>query len=165
MEFKKKTIIWEDNNEPPKDYIWIKSDGKAYEFDYKDRKWVESKSISVESGDSGSGSGEGSVDEQSLVTEALNSIITPPSEGNVIYPDAYIFFDSELEEYMVLDTVKALVNHMSNINPVYKAQPTSENIYFMWSGDELALATLEDSTVHEATINGITYYYLTEIAA
>lgn len=42
MEFKKKTIIWEDNNEPPKDYIWVKSDGKAYEFDYKHRVWKES---------------------------------------------------------------------------------------------------------------------------
>lgn len=46
MEFKKKTIIWEDNNEPPKDYIWIKSDGKAYEYSYSQRKWIESKSIS-----------------------------------------------------------------------------------------------------------------------
>ncbi len=41
MEFKKKTIIWEDNSEPPKDYIWIKSDNKAYEFDYTDRQWKE----------------------------------------------------------------------------------------------------------------------------
>lgn len=47
MEFKKKTIIWEDNNEPPKDYIWVKSDNKAYEFDYTDRIWKESKTISV----------------------------------------------------------------------------------------------------------------------
>lgn len=46
MEFKKKTIIWEDNNEPPKDYIWVKSDGKAYEYSYSQRKWIESKSIS-----------------------------------------------------------------------------------------------------------------------
>lgn len=45
MELKKKTIIWEDNNEPPKDYIWIKSDGKAYEYSYSQRKWIESKSI------------------------------------------------------------------------------------------------------------------------
>lgn len=45
MEYKKKTMIWEDNNEPPKDYIWIKSDGKAYEYDYSQRKWIESKSI------------------------------------------------------------------------------------------------------------------------
>lgn len=28
----KKTIIWETNSEPPKSYIWVKSDGKAYEF-------------------------------------------------------------------------------------------------------------------------------------
>lgn len=47
MEYKKKTMIWEDNNEPPKDYIWIKSDGKAYEYDYSQRKWIESKSIST----------------------------------------------------------------------------------------------------------------------
>lgn len=57
MEFKKKTIIWEDNNEPPKDYIWAKKDGKFYEYDYVTRSWVESKSISGESEGSGSGSG------------------------------------------------------------------------------------------------------------
>lgn len=45
MEYKTKTIVWEDNNEPPKDYIWVKSDGKAYEFDYADRKWKESKTL------------------------------------------------------------------------------------------------------------------------
>ncbi len=45
MDLKKKTIIWENNNEPPKDYIWIKSDGKAYEYSYSQRKWIESKSI------------------------------------------------------------------------------------------------------------------------
>lgn len=45
MELKKKTIIWENNNEPPKDYIWIKSDGKAYEYSYSQGKWIESKSI------------------------------------------------------------------------------------------------------------------------
>lgn len=61
MEFKKKTIIWEDNSEPPKDYIWIKPDNKAYEFDYASRQWKESKNINTsnESSDEGSGSGEG----------------------------------------------------------------------------------------------------------
>lgn len=117
------------------------------------------KDVYTKAKESGS---EGSVDEQSLVTEALNSIITPPSEGNVIYPDAYIFFDSELEEYVVLDTVKALVNtYMFGINPAYKTQPTAENIYFMWNGDEIGLTTLKDSSINEETINGITYYYLT----
>ena len=47
MEFKRKTIIWEDNNEPPKDYIWVKSDNKAYEYSYSENKWVESKTISI----------------------------------------------------------------------------------------------------------------------
>ncbi len=47
MEFKKKTIIWEDNNEPPTDYIWVKSDNKAYEFDHADRQWKESKTILI----------------------------------------------------------------------------------------------------------------------
>lgn len=46
MEYKTKTIVWEDNSEPPKDYIWIKSDGKAYEYSYSQRKWVESKYMS-----------------------------------------------------------------------------------------------------------------------
>ena len=31
MKFKKKTIIWEDNNIPPKNYLWVKSDNKVYE--------------------------------------------------------------------------------------------------------------------------------------
>lgn len=54
MEFKKKTIIWEDNNEPPKDYIWAKKDGKFYEYSYATRSWVESKLINAEeSEDSG----------------------------------------------------------------------------------------------------------------
>lgn len=51
MELKKKTIIWEDNSEPPKDYIWVKSDNKAYEFDYTDRLWKESRTIAILSND------------------------------------------------------------------------------------------------------------------
>lgn len=49
MEYKKKTLIWEDNNEPPKNYIWIKSDGKPYEYDYSQNGWIESKSFSTSS--------------------------------------------------------------------------------------------------------------------
>ena len=121
------------------------------------------KNVFTKASNSGS---EGSVDEQSLVTEALNSIITPPSEGNVIYPDAYIFFDSELEEYVVLDTVKALVNtYMFGISPAYKTQPTAENTYFRGTGDTFAPVTLEDSDVYEETIDGITYYYLSAKAS
>ena len=53
MELKRKTIIWEDNTEPPKNYIWVKKDGKAYEWDNSDRKWKESESIIVPSEDHG----------------------------------------------------------------------------------------------------------------
>lgn len=45
MEFKKKTIIWEDNNEPPKSYIWAKPDGRFYEYSAT-KGWTESKLIS-----------------------------------------------------------------------------------------------------------------------
>lgn len=40
MEFKKKTIIWEDNNEPPKNYIWAKPDGKYYKWSVLENAWV-----------------------------------------------------------------------------------------------------------------------------
>ena len=78
MELKKKTIIWEDNNEPPKDYIWIKSDGKAYEFDYNDRKWKESTSINVNNNGSDDGGGGesdgGSQEELDFINQAVNII-------------------------------------------------------------------------------------------
>ena len=45
MEFKKKTIIWEPNTEPPKNYYWIKEDNKVYEFSVEERKWVESEEL------------------------------------------------------------------------------------------------------------------------
>lgn len=51
MDFKKKTIIWEDNNEPPKNYIWVKSDNKAYEFDYANNQWKESDTIEIKTAD------------------------------------------------------------------------------------------------------------------
>lgn len=46
MEFKKKTIIWEDNTEPPKNYFWVKPDGKVYEFTLKNG-WAESTEIQL----------------------------------------------------------------------------------------------------------------------
>ena len=39
----KKTIIWENNTEPPKNYIWGKADGKFYE--YNGSAWAESEDI------------------------------------------------------------------------------------------------------------------------
>ena len=47
MEFKKRTIIWENNTEPPRNYIWVKADGKSYEYDYATKGWVESETIKI----------------------------------------------------------------------------------------------------------------------
>ena len=44
---KKKTIIWEENSTPPRDYVWVKPDGKAYEYDYANGVWAESKDITI----------------------------------------------------------------------------------------------------------------------
>lgn len=46
----KKTVIWETNSEPPRNYIWIQSDGIAYEYDWDIREWVPSKNIGPGSG-------------------------------------------------------------------------------------------------------------------
>lgn len=42
----KKTIVWDTNTEPPKNYIWVRGDGKAYEFDRQKREWVVWKVLS-----------------------------------------------------------------------------------------------------------------------
>lgn len=47
MEFKKKTIIWEENTEPPKNYFWVKPDGKVYEYTLEAEDWVESEEIQL----------------------------------------------------------------------------------------------------------------------
>lgn len=46
----KKTIIWETNSEPPKNYIWIKPDGIPYEYDKELREWGVSKNIGAAGG-------------------------------------------------------------------------------------------------------------------
>lgn len=42
----KRTIIWEENTEPPKNYFWVKPDNKVYEFNHEFEEWVESETIS-----------------------------------------------------------------------------------------------------------------------
>lgn len=45
MEFKKKTVIWEDNNEPPKNFVWVKEDGI---YEWANGSWQKSKSFTTE---------------------------------------------------------------------------------------------------------------------
>ena len=47
MELKKKTIIWEENTEPPKNYFWVKPDGKVYEWTLEKEDWAESETIQL----------------------------------------------------------------------------------------------------------------------
>lgn len=79
MEFKKKTIIWEDNNEPPKNYIWVKSDGNAYEFNHTTRQWEKIMS-SNGSGSSGNGDSE-------YLSNVLELLYTPGIEYNFLTTD------------------------------------------------------------------------------
>ena len=43
----KRTIIWEENTVPPKNYLWVKPDSKVYEYDYLKKSWEESKTIKL----------------------------------------------------------------------------------------------------------------------
>ena len=76
MEFKKKTIIWESNNEPPKNYIWVKEDGKTYEYNHSTKSWEISKTIN-----NGSESSEGGGNRVFNVNN-LNEL-TDPQEGDI----------------------------------------------------------------------------------
>jgi hypothetical protein len=128
MEFKKKTIIWEDNNEPPKDYIWIKSDGKAYEYSYSQRKWIESKLIKTEeSGGSDGGEGGGS--------------------SEVDYEAVYQFYKKKIIELLPEETVQKAIlpEHYADIELGGGNVPEYENKVGFWYTDssEYDLSTLD----------------------
>lgn len=75
----KRTIIWEENNEPPKNYIWVKSDGKAYEYNNNTRSWELSKIIGASAnGGSGTDSAAPHVYEVSSLED-----IESPKEGDI----------------------------------------------------------------------------------
>ena len=64
----KRTIIWEENTEPPKNYFWVKPDKKIYEYSYLDEDWAESKTIKLIE------SGEPKYSEAETSSEAMNAI-------------------------------------------------------------------------------------------
>lgn len=111
MEFKKKTIIWEDNTEPPKNYIWAKKDSKFYEYDYNVRDWVESTSINS----SGSGS---SSDADSFINAVSNFSIkikkdksgffseTGEPVDNIVYASPYYTAGNQPEELGELTSIE-----------------------------------------------------------
>lgn len=167
MEFKKKTIIWEDNNEPPKDYIWVKSDGKAYEFDYKDRKWVESKSISVESGDSGSGSGEGEgFDLNTIINDYIIQSAPPSAQSSIILPDLWCYPDHGRYKELSIEVVVETIVEGDNISiiPFYKESPQKDSDSAYLIADHPGVSHVPAAQIERIVsdvINGETYYSLT----
>lgn len=87
---KKKTIIWEDNNQPPHNYIWVKGDGKAYEYNYEKRIWEESKTVQMTSSEPSYSSSETS----SSVSDAISAYEEKQTAaGKPVSPTASITVD------------------------------------------------------------------------
>lgn len=76
----KKTIIWETNSEPPRNYIWVKHDGVPYEYDNDIREWVPSRNI-------GPGSGTNVIVKTTAEWDAEIGYI--PAEGEIIVYSDY----------------------------------------------------------------------------
>lgn len=118
MELKKKTIIWEDNTEPPKDYIWVKSDGKAYEFDYNNRKWKESQIVS--SINSGNSDGNGSNLENVISKNWKLCEIIPIEQYNSIHIHDDVIAEKNIPE----DSVAVAFCTMNN-----SGEPSPKSLY------------------------------------
>ena len=99
MEYKKKTIIWEDNNEPPKNYIWVKSDGNAYEFNHTLRQWEKIMS----SGGDCSGGQSSTTEFRTIARNGKPVQESDLKEGDTVQP----LYDSTYSEPHKGDLVKA----------------------------------------------------------
>ena len=158
MEYKKKTIIWEDNNEPPKDYIWAKKDGKFYEYNYTVRDWVESSLISSGKSEDDSSSDDSSEDDTS--TQTWLSVCFPYRTKIVgfIPNDDHDAFD------FVYDTRTATLNNP--FIPIEEIEQYVLNIETSWSGeyhfavvieyDELAFTEAQNG--HDIAIPEFSFY-------
>ena len=107
----KKTIIWESNSEPPKNYIWAKPDGSMVEYNENTKSWNNSTSIS----DSGSTSNNFTITTIPESNGAFEFVSTPNSiyelvadqftsedfTGNNDLPDAFGTEDT-VEPYILL---------------------------------------------------------------
>lgn len=134
MDFKKKTIIWEDNNEPPKDYIWAKKDGKFYEYSYATRNWIESKLIKAEeSGENGNSGKSERFTLADLFMEIKKSEMEQFEQqgesftGELLYPDTFV--TKGLGDYTELPRSAALPflmspNILNSAIPAYTNPPT-----------------------------------------
>lgn len=145
MELKRKTLIWETNNEPPKNYIWIKDDGKAYEFNGATKKWEESKELKALCGDCENNEEVGELNMKEIIKNALISLGAGEQVPDLIYPDSFLF-----PPRTVCKTAEDLVIGIFNKTaiPIYKDIPGNvaletpvssedlgEGTYLFWSPD------------------------------
>ena len=92
MEFKKRTIIWEENNVPPKNYLWVKADNKVYEYSLLDNKWIESKTFQIKDNSTVYSSNETS----SEVSNAIQAYVNKQeSAGKPVSPTSTITVNYE----------------------------------------------------------------------
>lgn len=185
MELKKKTIIWEDNNEPPKDYIWVKTDGKAYEFDYNDRKWKESTSINVNNNDSDSGDSDDTPAEYNnnqFARDVLNEEIQTYSEEDIpditdlVYADVYVYdnsFDGNTGrdlvnqgQFVEPDDYAEFTANLWRIIPLYEEQPDIINNSYLgnYAGNGYFVMRKDSTTIRieQRTFNNRTYYHVVD---
>lgn len=80
MDLKKKTLIWEENNEPPKNYVWVKN-GVAYEYNYGTKSW-EVSNITLNRNTGGG-------NDNSIKSYTVNSLdeLQNPQEGDIAVID------------------------------------------------------------------------------
>lgn len=147
MELKKKTIIWEENTEPPKNYYWIKPDNKVYEWDADLEDWMESKEFSyVPSSINAKGF---STNEP---TEELSSAISSYDEANPTKPTSTITLNMESvpETITIPETSHpvTLKGDFSNNKTTIESAGDVEKVTVNNTGDEADLViNLPSSTV------------------
>ena len=127
MEFKKKTIIWEENTEPPKNYFWVKPDGKVYEYTLEAEDWVESEEIQLKEG-------EYSTEEPSSETTGAIEAYEQKQEtaGKPINPTATITVDYTAEESVPETVVLPETTHPMTLKGDYSQ---NENTTFESTGE------------------------------
>ena len=159
MEYKKKTIIWETNSEPPKNFLWVKDDGI---YEWTNGSWNKSKSFSTEqekqciSIDDISGT----IAEELIRYIEQNNEITIPRES-VVYPDKYIKDNADKEELSdVLDFIRFATFEMSNIVPLYCEEPVNPEKFYIACGLNIVPGNVGGYDIVPTEVNGETLYFM-----
>lgn len=166
MDTLKKTIWYDTNSEPPKNYIWMKADGKAYEYNVGTKQWEESKEFSNASLDMFN---EMTEEEKAQVRKDLGLYYEEPGteEKTVGYPDAGSV--STISGYTKLsddnptqDDIIKVITFLGEKNPIFTEQQDGYLISIILDDEETPVFRIvsDDSQGNEIGIyvNGDGYY-------